>query len=94
MKINKIKPLNDRVLIEPLPVEKQTSSGIIIPDTVKEKKSNEGVVIAVGPGKKEKGMTVKVGDKVLYSKYSGNNLKIENKRYIIMHESDIYAIIN
>ncbi|WGH27050.1 MAG: co-chaperone GroES [Candidatus Shikimatogenerans bostrichidophilus] len=91
-KIN-IKPLHDRVIIEPLPVEDKTSSGIFIPDTAKEK-SQKGIVIAVGPGKKNYNMTVKNGDKVLYGKYSGTDLKINNKEYLIMHESDILAILN
>ncbi|WGH27563.1 MAG: co-chaperone GroES [Candidatus Shikimatogenerans bostrichidophilus] len=90
-KIN-IKPLHDRVIIEPLPVENKTKSGIIIPDTAKEK-SQKGIVIAVGPGKKNYNMTVKNGDKVLYGKYSGTDLKINDKEYLIMHENDILAII-
>ncbi|WGH25656.1 MAG: co-chaperone GroES [Candidatus Shikimatogenerans bostrichidophilus] len=90
-KIN-VKPLHDRVIIEPLPVDNKTSSGIIIPDTAKDK-PQEGIVIAVGSGKKKYNMTVKNGDKVLYGKYSGTELKINNKEYLIMHESDIFAII-
>ncbi|WGH25568.1 MAG: co-chaperone GroES [Candidatus Shikimatogenerans bostrichidophilus] len=91
--MEKVKPLNDRVIIKPLPVEDKTSTGIIIPETAK-KKSEKGIVFAVGPGKKNYKMTVKKGDKVLYGKYSGTDLKINKKKYIIMHESDIYAIIN
>ncbi|WOX79338.1 co-chaperone GroES [Candidatus Shikimatogenerans bostrichidophilus] len=87
-----IKPLNDLVIIDPFPVENKTSSGIIIPDIAKEKQQ-EGIVYAVGPGKKNYNMTVKKGDKVLYVKYSGTELKINDKKYIIMHENDILAII-
>ncbi|WGH28050.1 MAG: co-chaperone GroES [Candidatus Shikimatogenerans bostrichidophilus] len=90
-KIN-IKPLNDRVIIEPLPVENKTSTGIFIPETAKEK-PQEGIVIAVGPGKKNYDMTVKKGDKVLYSKYSGTKIKINSKKYLIMYENDILAIL-
>ncbi|WGH26022.1 MAG: co-chaperone GroES [Candidatus Shikimatogenerans bostrichidophilus] len=92
MKKIKVKPLHDRVIIEPLPVEKKTSTGIYIPETAKEK-PQEGIVIAVGNGKKNYNMTVKNGDKVLYNKYSGTDLKINDKKYLIMHENDILAII-
>ena len=87
-----IKPLADRVLVEPLVAETKTASGIIIPDSAKEK-PQQGVVIAVGAGKKDEPMTVKVGDKVLYGKYSGNEISVDGKKYLIMHESDIFAII-
>ena len=87
-----IKPLADRVLVEPLEAETKTASGIIIPDSAKEK-PQQGVVIAVGAGKKDEPMTVKVGDKVLYGKYSGNEISVDGKKYLIMHESDIFAII-
>ena len=87
-----IKPLADRVLVEPLEAETKTASGIIIPDSAKEK-PQQGVVIAVGVGKKDEPMTVKVGDKVLYGKYSGNEISVDGKKYLIMHESDIFAII-
>ncbi len=87
-----IKPLADRVLVEPLEAETKTASGIIIPDSAKEK-PQQGVVMAVGAGKKEEPMTVKVGDKVLYGKYSGNEISVDGKKYLIMHESDIFAII-
>ncbi len=90
-KIN-VKPLADRVLVEPAPAETKTSGGIIIPDTVKEKPMR-GKVIAVGNGKPEEPMTVKAGDTVLYGKYAGTELNIEGKDYLIMKESDIYAII-
>ena len=87
-----IKPLADRVLVEPLEAETKTASGIIIPDSAKEK-PQQGVVIAVGAGKKDEPMTVKVGDKVLYGKYCGNEISVDGKKYLIMHESDIFAII-
>jgi|TARA_B100001063_G_scaffold121103_1_gene113043 chaperonin GroES len=87
----KFKPLADRVLIQPAPAEQKTTSGIIIPDTAKEKPL-KGTVVAVGPGKKDESMTVKVGDAVLYGQYSGTELKIENGEFLIMKESDIYGI--
>lgn len=87
-----IKPLADRVVVSPAPAETQTASGIIIPDTAKEK-PQQGTVVAVGPGKVDEPMTVKVGDKVLYGKYSGTELKWEGKDYLIMRESDIMAIV-
>ena len=87
-----IKPLADRVLVEPLEAETKTSSGIIIPDTAKEK-PQKGSIVAVGPGTKENPVTVKVGDSVLYGKYSGTELKLEGKDYLIMRESDILAIV-
>ena len=87
-----IKPLADRVLIEPMEAETTTASGIIIPDTAKEK-PQKGKIVAVGPGKKDEPMTVKAGETVLYGKYAGTELKLEGKDYIIMRESDILAII-
>lgn len=87
----KFKPLADRVLIEPAPAELKTASGIIIPDSAKEKPL-KGKVIAVGTGKKEEPMTVKVGDQVLYGQYSGTEIKIDGKDLLIMRESDIYGI--
>lgn len=87
-----IKPLADRVLVEPAAAETKTASGIIIPDTAKEK-PQQGKVVAVGNGKKDEPMTVKVGDSVLYGKYSGSELKWEGKDYLIMKESDILAIV-
>ena len=87
-----IKPLADRVLIEPMEAETKTASGIIIPDTAKEK-PQKGKIVAVGPGKKDEPMTVKTGETVLYGKYAGTELKLEGKDYIIMRESDILAII-
>lgn len=88
----KIKPLADRVLVEPAAAETKTASGIIIPDTAKEK-PQRGTVIAVGPGTKDNPVTVKSGDTVLYGKYSGTELKLEGKDYLIMRESDILAIV-
>lgn len=87
-----IRPLADRVVVEPSPAETQTASGIIIPDTAKEK-PQQGVIVAAGNGKPDEPMTVKVGDKVLYGKYSGTELKWEGKDYLIMKESDILAIV-
>ncbi|OQC47619.1 MAG: 10 kDa chaperonin [Bacteroidetes bacterium ADurb.Bin035] len=88
----KIKPLADRVVIEPAPAEEKTAGGIIIPDTAKEKPL-KGTVVAVGSGKKDEPMTVKVGDQVLYSKYAGTEITIDGKEYLIVRESDILAII-
>ena len=86
------KPLADRVLIEPAPAEEKTASGIIIPDTAKEKPL-EGTIIAAGPGKKDEPMTVKTGDKVIYGQYSGTEIKLDGKKYLIMRESDVYGIL-
>jgi chaperonin GroES len=91
MKVN-IKPLADRVLVEPMKAETKTASGIIIPDNAKEKPQKE-TVVAVGNGTKDHSMTVKVGDTVLYGKYSGTELKFEGKDYLIMSEKDILAIV-
>ncbi len=91
MSVN-IRPLADRVLIEPAEAEETTASGIIIPDSAKEK-PQRGVVVAVGPGKKDEPTTVKVGDKVLYGKFSGSDLSIDGKDYMIMREADILAIV-
>ncbi|HAA00712.1 MAG TPA: co-chaperone GroES [Flavobacteriales bacterium] len=88
----KVKPLADRVLIEPVQAESKTAGGIIIPDTAKEK-PQRGRVVAVGNGKKDEPMSVKVGDTVLYGKYSGTEISIDGTDYMIMKESDIYAII-
>lgn len=87
-----LKPLADRVLVEVAPAEEKTASGLIIPDTAKEK-PQKGKVIAVGNGKKDEPMTVKVGDTVLYGKYSGTEVTIEGKEYLIMRESDIFAVV-
>ena len=91
MSVN-IKPLADRVLIEPVAAEQTTASGIIIPDTAKEKQQ-KGKVIAVGNGKADEPMTVKVGDTVLYGKYAGTEISVEGTDYLIMRETDILAII-
>ena len=87
-----IKPLADRVLIEPAKAESTTVSGIIIPDTAQEK-PQKGIVVAVGNGTKDHEMSVKIGDQVLYGKYSGTELKFEGTDYLIMRESDLLAII-
>ncbi|TCP28490.1 chaperonin GroES [Tenacibaculum skagerrakense] len=87
-----IKPLADRVLVEPAAAETTTASGIIIPDNAKEK-PQKGTIVAIGTGKKDEPLTVKVGDTVLYGKYSGTELKFEGKDYLMMRESDIMAII-
>ncbi len=88
----KIKPLADRVLVEPAAAEEKTAGGIIIPDTAKEK-PQKGTVVAVGPGKKDEPMTVKSGDSVLYGKYAGTEITIDGTNYLIMRESDIVAIV-
>jgi chaperonin GroES len=88
----KVKPLADRVLVEPAAAETKTSGGIIIPDTAKEKPMR-GKIMAVGNGKPDEPMTVKVGDMVLYGKYAGTEINIDGEEYLIMRESDIYAII-
>lgn len=90
-KIN-LKPLADRVIIEAAPAEEKTASGIIIPDTAKEK-PQKGKVVAIGTGKKDEPMTVKVGDTVLYGKYAGTEIQVEGKEYLIMRENDIFAVI-
>ena len=87
-----IKPISDRVVIAPLAAETTTASGIIIPDTAKEK-PQKGTVVAVGNGKKDYSMTVKVGDVVLYGKYSGTEFTYEGNDYLIMKEDEIYAIL-
>ena len=91
MSVN-IKPLADRVLIEPAAAEQTTASGIIIPDSAKEK-PQRGIVVAVGPGKPDEPTTVNVGDTVLYGKYSGTDLQFEGKDCMIMREADVLAII-
>lgn len=87
----KFKPLADRVLVEPAPAEQKTASGIIIPDTAKEKPLR-GTVVAAGSGKKEEPMSVKVGDSILYGQYAGTEIKIDGQTFLIMRESDIYGI--
>lgn len=87
----KQKPLKDRVLIEPMEAEEKTASGIIIPDSAKEK-PQKGKVVAVGDGKKDEPMTVKEGDTVVYGKYAGTEMTIDDKDYLIMREEDILLI--
>ncbi len=96
-KVN-LKPLADRVIVKPKETEEKTKGGIIVPDTAKEKPV-EGIIIAVGPGKvtedgKQVKLEVKEGDKVLYGKYSGTEVTVEGEEYLIMRESDIFAIIS
>jgi chaperonin GroES len=91
VKVN-VKPLADRVLVEAAPAEEKTAFGIIIPDTAKEK-PQRGKVVAAGPGKKDEPMSVKVGDTILYGKYAGTEITVEGQEYLIMRESDIFAII-
>ncbi|WP_207426532.1 co-chaperone GroES [Pedobacter sp. SYSU D00535] len=87
-----IKPIADRVVVEAAPAEEKTASGIYIPDTAKEK-PQRGTVVAVGDGKKDEPLTVKVGDQVLYGKYAGTEITYDGKEYLIMRESDIYAVL-
>jgi len=87
-----ITPIADRVVIKAAVAEEKTSSGIIIPDTAKEKPSR-GTIVAVGAGKVDEPMTVKVGDNVLYGKYAGTEIKFEGDDFLIMRESDIFAIV-
>ena len=88
----KIQPLADRVLIQPAEAEQKTASGIIIPDTAKEK-PQRGKVLAVGKGTKDHEMTLKVGDNVLYGKYSGTELEFEGEKYLMMRQSDVLEVI-
>ena len=90
-KIN-VTPLHDRVIIQPAKAEEKTAGGIIIPDTAKEK-PQRGTIVAVGDGKKDEPLTVKAGDQVLYGKYAGTEITYEGKEYLIMRESDIYAVL-
>jgi len=96
MAIN-LKPLGDRLVVEPIEQEEITASGIYVPETAKEK-PQEGKVVAVGPGRKDDDgdridMDVAVGDKVLYAKYAGTEVKLEGNKYLILKESDILAIL-
>lgn len=91
MSVN-VTPLGDRVLVEAAPAEEKTPSGIIIPDTAKEK-PQRGKIIAVGNGKVDEPMTVKVGDTVIYGQYAGTEIKVDGGTYLIMRESDIFGII-
>jgi chaperonin GroES len=87
-----IKPIGDRVVVEAAPAEEKTASGLYIPDTAKEK-PQRGTVVAVGEGKKDEPLTVKAGDEVLYGKYAGTEITYDGKEYLIMRESDIYAVL-
>jgi len=91
MSVN-VTPLADRVLVEAAPAEEKTASGIIIPDTAKEK-PQRGKIVAVGNGKKDEPLTVKVGDTVIYGQYSGTEIKIQGGTYLIMRESDIFGVV-
>jgi chaperonin GroES len=93
-----MKPLEDRIVVKPLDAEQTTASGLVIPDTAKEK-PQEGEVIAVGPGKvgddgKRQPMDVKVGDKILYGKYSGSEIKLKDEEFLIMREEDVLGILH
>jgi len=93
----KIKPLGDRIVVKPMEAEEKTKGGIILPDTAKEKPV-EGTIVAAGPGRKSDdgkivAMEVKVGEKILYGKYSGTEITIDGEEYLIMRESDIFAIV-
>ena len=88
----KLKPLSDRVVIEPVAAEEKTASGIIIPDSAKEK-PQKGTVLAVGPGLGDEKMQVKKGDIVLYGKYTGTEIEIDGKDYLIMQQSEILAVL-
>ena len=87
-----IKPIADRVVVEAAPAEEKTASGIYIPDTAKEK-PQRGTIVAVGDGKKDQPLTVRVGDEELYGKYAGTEITYDGKEYLIMRESDIYAVL-
>lgn len=87
-----IRPLADRVVVEPKEVETKTASGLYIPDTAKEK-PHQGEVLATGPGKKDEPMEVKVGDQVLYAKYAGTEVTVDGKKLLIVRQSDIMAIL-
>jgi chaperonin GroES len=94
----KLKPLSDRVVLEPVSQEERTKSGIVLPDTIDKEKPEQGKVVAVGPGRiladgKRAGMSVKVGDKVFFKKYGPDEIKIGNKEYLVVSEEDILAII-
>jgi len=93
-----IKPLSDYILIEPITMEEKTKSGILLPDTAEKERSEQGRVIAVGPGRKTAAgkiipIDVKVGDKVLFNKYGPNEIKVEDKEYLITKQDDILAIV-
>lgn len=96
-KLTTIKPLRDRIVVAPLPKDEVTLSGILIPDSAKQDKPEQGIVVAVGPGSYEAGslipMTVKVGDTVLFSKYGYKDVKVEGKEYFILSESEVLAVL-
>ena len=93
MEVKNVKPLFDRIVVKPIAEENKTASGIFIPDSAKEK-PQEGVIISVGPGKKDEQMVLKAGDRVLFSKYGGTEFKCGDDVYLIMRESDVYAVLN
>lgn len=87
-----IRPLSDRVLVEPKEAETKTAAGLYIPDTAKEK-PQQGTILAAGPGKKDEPMELKVGDVVLYGKYAGTEITVEGKNYLIIKQSDVLAVL-
>lgn len=94
----KIKPISDHVLIEPIKEEEKTKTGILLPDTAEKERPEQGKVIAVGPGRKDKQgkyvpLEMKAGDKVLFTKYGPTEIKVENKEYLIAKEEDVLAIL-
>lgn len=93
MSLTNFRPLEDRVLIEPSQSETKTASGIIVPDTAREK-PQEGKVVAIGPGKKDEAMIIQTGDHVLFGKHAGTEISFEGKSYLIMRTSDVYGITN
>ncbi|HCG98816.1 MAG: co-chaperone GroES [Candidatus Aquicultor primus] len=93
-----LKPLRDQVIVKPIELEEVTKSGIVIPDTARKEKPQEGVIVAAGDGKLDDNgktipMVVKVGDKVIYSKYSGSEIKLDDEEFLIMREENIFAIV-
>ncbi|HOC96615.1 MAG TPA: co-chaperone GroES [bacterium] len=93
-----LKPLYDNIIVKQLKEEEVTKSGIVLPDTINKEKPQQGEVIAIGPGKKDNNgkiveMSVKVGDKILFNRYSPNEIKIDDEEYLVMRESDVLAII-
>jgi chaperonin 10 Kd subunit len=88
-----IQPLADRVLVQPQEAEEKTAGGIIIPDTAKKERPIEGKVLAVGQGTKDEEMVLKVGDKVLYGKYSGTEVELDGESFLIMRQSDVLAVV-
>ena len=88
-----VQPLADRVLVQPQEAEEKTAGGIIIPDTAKKERPIEGKVLAVGQGTKDEEMVLKVGDKVLYGKYSGTEVELDGENFLIMRQSDVLAVV-